>query len=85
MRSLSRLSFSAICLLACIVSVSTIGCRDSGPKVYEVSGLVTHNGTPVTNVGVQFSPVDRSRPSRGRADENGRFVMKGKSRLARRS
>ena len=74
MRSLSRLSFPAICVLACIVSVSTIGC-DSGPKVHKVSGLLTHNGTPVPNVGVQFSPVDGSRPSHGRVDENGRFAM----------
>ena len=64
-----------IVLLGAIAALSTGGCGGQGPKLYSVSGTLTHNGKPLPNMGVTFLPVDGARPSLGMTDANGRFTL----------
>jgi len=52
------------------------GC-DSGPKMHDVEGTLTHDGTPIPEITVIFHPVDQNANPQASAitDENGRFVM----------
>jgi hypothetical protein len=51
-----------------------VGCRLSGPEIVEIEGTVTHNGKPVPNLLIYFSPTG-GRLSWGISDANGRFVL----------
>ncbi|GAA4450637.1 hypothetical protein GCM10023156_17100 [Novipirellula rosea] len=56
----------------CLVSV---GCTPSGPPLGKVSGKVTIDGKPASNVDVMFAPVDGGRSSTGTTDSNGQYVL----------
>ena len=50
------------------------GCRQEGPDVVPVSGVLTRQGKPVPNMQVWFQPVE-GRPSWGASDDAGRFTL----------
>src|SRR5688500_19619998 len=50
------------------------GCKGEAPDIVEVSGTVTHNGKPVPNLMIYFSPTN-GRPSWGHSNEQGRFTL----------
>ncbi|GIW94117.1 MAG: hypothetical protein KatS3mg110_2158 [Pirellulaceae bacterium] len=58
------------------------GCnRQTGPKVYPVSGQVTMNGQPVTDVVVNFMPVDNdpAKMASGQVDSSGNYQLRSGS------
>jgi hypothetical protein len=69
-------------VLVGVVLAAALGCGDSGPKMAEVSGVVTINGKPYGKAVVSFQPIgtkENPNPGRGSSaytDENGRFVLK---------
>lgn len=60
--------------ILCGLAMCLAGCRGSGPEVVEIEGTVTHNGKPVPNLMIYFVP-ENGRPSWGRSDEQGKFVL----------
>ncbi len=72
-RQISAVS-ATILSFACLAILS-IGCGPDGPELYEVSGTATHNGKPLADLEIRFFPVDGSRPSTGKLDENGKFTL----------
>jgi hypothetical protein len=52
----------------------SIGCSDSAPQVYRVTGTVTRGGRPVPHVSVNFTPTS-GRPSYALTDENGWYKL----------
>lgn len=55
-----------------------IGCGGTeGPEVADVSGYVTMDGEPLAGAQIQFVPqnVEEGRPSWGRTDEEGYYVL----------
>jgi 5-hydroxyisourate hydrolase-like protein (transthyretin family) len=62
------------------VLLTAVGCGESGPKKYPVSGTVTVNGKPAALVRVQFLHADQSLPGNlkmpvGMTDEGGVFRL----------
>jgi 5-hydroxyisourate hydrolase-like protein (transthyretin family) len=60
--------------------ISAVGCGESGPKKYPVSGAVTVNGKPAALMRVQFTHADQSLPGNlkmpvGMTDEAGVFHL----------
>jgi len=51
-----------------------LGCGPKGPKVVPVTGRVTKDDSPVSNVLIHFWP-ERGRPSSARTDDDGRFEL----------
>ena len=52
------------------------GCgSDNSVKLASVEGFVTHNGIPLEDAWVEFFPEFQGRPSFGRTDESGHFVL----------
>jgi hypothetical protein len=68
----------ACCALLIAVSLFPAGCGGSGPKLYKVKGVATHNGKPVKYLYITFTPDDLQTKalSTGACDEEGRFEMK---------
>jgi hypothetical protein len=54
-----------------------VGCKDGGPKVYPVTGTVTMDSKPLTNVIVQFSPIDNDggKTASGQVDAQGKYTL----------
>ena len=65
---------SVAMLLILTVIGAMIGCSDGRPERSEVSGQVLIDGQPLTHGYVRFVPRG-ARPSIGRLDENGNFVL----------
>jgi hypothetical protein len=65
-----------------LVLATALGCGGDGPKMSEVSGVVTINGKPYPNAVVSFQPLgtkenpNPGRGSSGYTDESGRFTLK---------
>ncbi len=59
----------------CVVSLACLGCGDDGPKLGKVTGTVTMDGTPMTNVLVTFTPVEGGRSSNGKTDDSGVYSL----------
>jgi hypothetical protein len=63
-----------------LAALAAAGCG-GGPKIAEVSGVVTLNGKPYPNAVVSFQPLgskDNPNPGRGsvaETDQNGRFTL----------
>jgi len=55
------------------LALAVAGC-DDGPKVVKVSGTVTHQGKPVPNLALTFTPA-AGRPSWGVTDEEGKYNL----------
>lgn len=51
-----------------------VGCQ-RGPTVAPVSGVVTHQGAPLANAHVTFTPVEGANPASGFTDARGRFTL----------
>ncbi|MEW4566286.1 hypothetical protein AB1L88_00320 [Tautonia sp. JC769] len=74
---------AAMMVLFLVGSTPIIGCGGSGgprPPMGKVSGTVTHNGAPLTEGSVVFSPAqgkgsDTGHVAIGQIDSNGRFVL----------
>ena len=45
------------------------------PELYQLSGIVTHQGKPIPNAVIVMTSTSGGRPSYGNADENGHFTM----------
>lgn len=64
-------------LKACLLwagILSVVGCAQGDKKVVPVTGIVTRNGEPVSQVTLHFVPQS-GRPSWARSDEQGRFTL----------
>jgi hypothetical protein len=62
--------------LACVLLTSVAGCGPSGPPLQPVSGTLTIDGKPATNVQISFMPTDPSRPvASGNCDAAGRYEL----------
>jgi len=63
--------------LVLVASVSFTGCGGDSLETHAVSGTVQHDGKPLSNVGVTFTPWDGTAgpPAVGRTDENGNFTL----------
>jgi hypothetical protein len=61
-----------------IVIVLAAGCSDSGPTMYQVSGVATRNGHPLPGLYIRFQPDDQMKYADSAAitDAQGRFTMK---------
>jgi hypothetical protein len=71
---------TVFCAGLALAVLATAGCG-GGPKIAEVSGVVTLNGKPYPGAIVSFQPVgtkenpNPGRGSVGETDENGRFTL----------
>lgn len=63
-----------IFLPAWAVWLLAIGCGPKGPEVVPVTGRVTKEGKPVSNVLIHFLP-EKGRTSSARTDSDGRFEL----------
>jgi len=63
-------------LLAAVSMVGISGCGGGGPKLHQVSGTLTHNGKPLPDMVVQFTPVADTKGSIGTTDSDGKFTLK---------
>src|SRR6056297_107061 len=81
MRNRRDVTVGCLVVVGALVSMS-IGCGESDPDLYKVSGTLTHNGEPIPKMEVVFLPEDTStkRESFGLTDSEGHFVMKMSSR-----
>jgi type IV secretory pathway TrbL component len=55
------------------------GCSGGGPETHTVTGIITHNGTPVANAQVGFVPASESadyKPAFGQTNDQGEFALK---------
>jgi len=68
-------------LLIVLICVSTIGCGyGSGDGIGSVSGTVTLDGEPLSQVMVTFTPSNRGRESYGITSVSGEYQLRYKSR-----
>jgi hypothetical protein len=75
-----RSSMWLACLLGAVVVLSAIGCGESGPLLYPVSGTVRFDGKPLPQVGVSFfadasKGNDSGHIAAAAADVDGRFTL----------
>jgi hypothetical protein len=63
-----------ILTVCCLISLAGCGGSDGTPPLHQLSGTLTHDGKPVSNVHVNMT-VEGKRPSSGVTDENGMFTM----------
>lgn len=63
-----------ISLICGLMSLVAVGCGQSGPKLYPVSGTVTYDGQPLEGASVLFIPQG-GRPSMGMTDGSGKFTI----------
>ena len=56
------------------VAALLVGCQ-RGPAVAPVSGVVTHQGVPLANAHVTFTPLEGANPASGFTDASGRFTL----------
>jgi hypothetical protein len=63
--------------LAIVVIILFGGCGKSGPELYRIRGVVTHQGKPVPKLYLVFRPDDLTKYAEAVAvsDANGRFEM----------
>ncbi|MDR1958971.1 MAG: carboxypeptidase-like regulatory domain-containing protein [Planctomycetaceae bacterium] len=59
-----------------ILVLCVAGCtNNTGPKVTAVSGTLTQNGKPLTDVRIEFNKIDTGSLSFAETDEQGRFTL----------
>jgi hypothetical protein len=70
-RAAARLAFPLA------VAGAVTGCNDKGLNLASVEGVVTLDGTPVSDAGLVFMPADPSRgpPASGATDAEGKFTL----------
>ncbi len=66
------LSYSTSLFAFALIMAS--GCSNK-PKLYDIEGVLSYQGDPLSKVDVTFTPVSGGRVSNGRTDENGKFSM----------
>jgi hypothetical protein len=73
---MDRTVYPVILVVLCVVLLPLAGCRDSGPELGEVSGIVTLDGEPLPKARIRFEPVgpDGS-PSYAKTDEDGHYEL----------
>jgi len=59
----------------CITCLTCVGCGGGDPDLGRVSGTVTMDDEPLSNVSVTFTPVGGGRPSTGTTDESGEYTL----------
>ena len=63
-------------LIGLVTLLTLSGCGESGPQLVQVSGVITLDGTPVPQLGVQFSPAfEKASPAYGVTDADGRYQL----------
>lgn len=65
--------------LLAMVLFSCIGCGEEGPRLIEVEGVVTYQGSPVTQGTIHFGPAPEStakRPAVGNLGSDGRYTLR---------
>ncbi len=73
---MSSVRYRLAALAGLLTLLASIGCGESGPKLVEVSGVITLDGAPVPRLGVQFSPTfEKASPSYGVTDTDGRYKL----------
>ncbi len=72
---MGKLHFTRYLVLLAITALA-IGCSDSNPKTYPVSGVVTLDGKPVPGATVTFIPDDsKSNSAATSCDDKGKYSM----------
>jgi hypothetical protein len=68
---------SACWAVAAGLCLALVGCGSGDVDLYEVSGRLTHNGTPIAELEVVFYPDNSAENplSSGFTDDEGKFVM----------
>jgi hypothetical protein len=61
-------------LMSVVIMAAICGCGSGGPEVVRVRGTVTHQGKPLPNILLNFSP-EKGRPSWGLTDAEGRYSL----------
>jgi hypothetical protein len=61
-----------------VLLLAIVGCKESGPTVYPVTGKVTMDNKPLTDVRVEFYPVDNdsTKHASGNVDEQGVYTLR---------
>ncbi len=73
---LRKIMLRGISILLCTgILVALTGCGKRGPKLVDVSGTVTLDGQPLSNVIVTFVPIGGGLSSSGVTDEAGHFRL----------
>ncbi len=73
---LRNITFNGIAILLFTGTlVALTGCGKRGPKLADVSGIVTLDGQPLGNVIVTFVPIEGGVSSSGVTDEAGHFTL----------
>ena len=62
-------------LLSTLVMATLLGCGDSGPKTYKVSGTVKLGGKPVEGALVVFTPSGEGKSAVGSTNDKGEFKL----------
>ncbi|HEY4262438.1 MAG TPA: carboxypeptidase-like regulatory domain-containing protein [Schlesneria sp.] len=63
-------------VLSAVIVCFSLGCGGSdGPKLGDVTGTITMNGSPVPGLNITFIPQDKGSPSYGGTDENGKYRL----------
>jgi hypothetical protein len=64
------------CVPAMTIICLSVGCGgNDGPKLGDVTGTITMNGTPLSGVNVTFIPQEKGSPSYGATDEGGKYRL----------
>ena len=74
--TLGAMQYASRWLTLVLSAVFLCGCRDDGPRVVPVAGLVTLDGKPVDAAGVLFSPKSPGPSASGTTNAQGRFQLK---------
>jgi hypothetical protein len=70
---IERWCFSAVCFLC--LALFFCGCKQTGPRLVKVTGVITLDGQPVADAIIHFTPIDGGRGSYARSDETGRYAL----------
>jgi len=62
-------------VLAFVSGIGGCGGGEAGPALHPVSGVVTHNGTPLAKVMIKFMPVAGGTFSSAMTDDQGKFTL----------
>lgn len=73
--SLSQLQINLTCCIGVLLVIAASGCSSSGVQVGTVTGRITKNGKPQSQLLVYLTPLDHGRGSQGVTDENGHYQM----------
>ncbi|MDR2117114.1 MAG: hypothetical protein LBP87_12110 [Planctomycetaceae bacterium] len=67
-------TFLLLILIATVAFITT-GCANKEPKIVPVTGIITQNGKPLTDIRLEFSKVDTGAMSFAEPNAEGKFTL----------